>query len=138
MNSLGIVTRCKNDFAFVKIIRNSMCGDDCGSCNLCAKREIEVKALNTIGAEVGEKVELKMPEESGFLASLFTYGIPMIVLILGIIVGACIGKAEMFSIIALCVIAIWYFVLFFLEKNRKYSKMLTPEIEKIIKEQKDA
>ena len=115
-----------------------MCGEDCGSCNLCAKREIEVKVLNTIGAEVGEKVELKMPEESGFLASLFTYGIPMLVLIIGIIVGACIGKAEMFSIIALGVIGVWYFVLFFLEKNNKYSKMLTPEIEKIVKEQKDA
>jgi positive regulator of sigma E activity len=134
MNSLGIVTKCKNEFAFVKIIRNSMCGDDCGNCNLCAKKEIEIKALNTIGAKEGDKVELKMPEESGFLASLFTYGIPMLLLIAGIIGGAFVDKAELFSIVALIVIAIWYLVLFFLEKNKKYSKILTPEIEKILKE----
>ncbi len=137
MNSLGIVTKCINEFAFVKIIRNSMCGEDCGSCNLCAKREIEIKAINTPGAKVGETVELKMPEESGFSAALFAYGIPMFIIIAGIIIGACIDKTKMIAIASLCVSIMWYVILFLLEKNKNYSKMLTPEIDKIVKEKKD-
>ena len=134
MNKFGIVTKCEKDFAFVRITRDSMCGDNCGSCNLCGNKNIEIKAINSKGAKPGDRVEMNMPEQSGFSASLLAYGMPMLILIAGIIVGAVLGYAELFGVISLGVIALWYIFLMVLEKNKKYAQRLTPEIVKIVKE----
>lgn len=134
MTSFGIVKKAENGYATVKIKRNSMCSDDCGSCNLCGKRNIEIKAKNGIGARDGDKVEIKMPDQSGFLASLLAYGIPVLILLVAIIIGAVAGKVELAGAVALGVIVVWYVVLMLFEKNNKYSEKLTPVIIKIQEE----
>lgn len=138
MNSFGIVTKCENEFAFVKITRNSMCGESCESCNLCANKEIQIKAINSMGAKIGDRVEMEIPEKSGFSASFLAYGMPMLILIAGIIIGAVLGYAEIFGIISIGIIALWYVILILLEKNKKYAEGLTPEIIKIVKEEQNA
>ena len=137
MNNFGIVTKCEKEFAFVKIKRNSMCGDSCESCNLCANKEIEIKAINQVRAEVGDYVELKMPEERGFLAALLVYGTPMLLLMAGIIIGAYLNHVKIASLVALVVILVWYGGLAFLEKNKKYSEKLTPVIIAVTGETND-
>lgn len=134
MNKFGIVTKCHKDFAFVRITRDSMCGDNCGNCNLCANKEIEIKAINEAGASIGDRVEMEIPEEMGFSAAFLAYGAPMLILLLGIIVGA-ILKAEGIAVIASVVlIALWYVVLMIMEKNKKYSEKLTPIIVSVVGE----
>ena len=137
MNNYGIVTKCEKDFAFVKIKRSSMCGDSCESCNLCAKKEIEIKAINQANAKIGDEVELKMPEEKGFLAALLVYGTPMLLLLAGIIAGAYLNAVKLLSVIAVAVILVWYGILAVLEKNRKYSQNLTPVIIAVSGEKND-
>lgn len=128
MNNYGIVTKCEKEFAFVKIKRSSMCGENCESCNLCAKKEIEIKAINQADAKVGDDVELEMPEEKGFFAALLVYGTPMLLLLAGIIAGAYLNAVKLFSAIAIAVILVWYGILAVLEKNKNYSEKLTPII----------
>ena len=137
MNNYGTVTKCEKDFAFVKIKRSSMCGENCESCNLCAKKEIEIKAINQAQAKVGDNVELKMPEEKGFLAALLVYGTPVLLLLSGIIAGAYLNAVKLLSVIAVVVILVWYGILAVLEKNRKYSQNLTPIIIAVSGENND-
>ncbi len=132
MNSFGIVTRCEKEFAYVKIRRDSMCGENCGSCNMCANKEIEIKAVNEKGAKIGDRVEMEMPEKSGLSAALFAYGIPMLILILGIITGAVINMENIALLVTVMLIIIWYVALVLMEKNKRYSERLTPIITKII------
>ena len=137
MNNFGKVTKTDKEFAFVKIKRNSMCGDSCESCNLCANKEIEIKAINQANAGVGDFVELKMPEENGFFAALLVYGTPMLLLMAGIIIGAYLSCVKVASLVALGVVALWYGALAILEKNKKYSEKLTPLIIAITGEKND-
>ena len=138
MNKFGIVTKCEKDFAFVRITRDSMCGDNCGSCNLCGNKNIEIKAINSKGAKPSDRVEMDMPEKSGFSASFLAYGMPMLILIAGIIIGAVLGYAEIFGVISIGIIVLWYIILMVLEKNKKYAQGLTPEIIKIVRDGKKA
>ncbi len=128
MNKFGIVTKCEKEFAFVKITRDSMCGDNCESCNLCANKEIEIKAINKAGASVGDRVEMKMPEEMGFSAAFLVYGAPMLILLIGIIFGAVIKAEGIATVASVVLIALWYVGLMLMEKNKKYSEKLTPII----------
>ena len=136
MNKYGIVTKCDKEFVFVKIKRSSMCGENCESCNLCAKKEIEIKAINQAGAKLGDDVELKMPEERGIIAAFLVYGTPMLLLMAALTVGAYINLVKMASLVALVVILVWYGTLAVLEKNRKYSEKLTPVIIAVLRENK--
>ena len=128
MNKFGIVTKCEKEFAFVRITRDSMCGDNCESCNLCANKEIEIKAINKAGASVGDRVEMKMPEEMGFSAAFLAYGAPMLILLLGIIIGAIIKTEGIAVITSVAFIILWYVGLMLMEKSKKYSEKLTPII----------
>lgn len=138
MNSFGIVTKCDKEFAYVKIKRDSMCGESCGSCNMCANKEIEIKAVNEKGARVGDMIEMEMPEKSGFSAAFLAYGAPMLILILGILTGAGLNKESIALLVTAILIIMWYAVLMCMEKSKKYSSNLTPVIVKIIKEEKNA
>ena len=134
MNKYGIVTKCDKEFAFVRITRDSMCGDNCGNCNLCANKEIEIKAINEAGASAGDRGEMKMPEKTGFSAAFLVYGAPMLILLLGIIIGAIIKAEELSVIVSVVLIALWYVVLMIMEKNKKYSEKLTPIIVSVVGE----
>ena len=134
MNNIGIVTKCEKEFAFIKIKRDSMCGDNCGNCNLCANKNIEIKGINTANAKAGDKVEVKMPEKTGLSAAILAYGAPMFILVLGIALGAVFGEVNIAAVISVGVIILWYAILMVLEKNKRYSQKLIPVIIRIIEE----
>ena len=83
----GTVKRIKGDRAFVSIKRDSMCGDSCASCNLCAMKDTVLNVKNTKGAKVGDRVWVEM-ETGGLLAAFLVYGAPVIIILIGIIIAS--------------------------------------------------
>jgi sigma-E factor negative regulatory protein RseC len=86
----GIVLRIDSQMAWVKTVRSSAC-EDCsakGSCHaMGSSRDMEVKALNTTGARVGDRVVLSYETASFLKASFLIYVFPIILLIIGAALG---------------------------------------------------
>lgn len=74
--------------AKVYLIRHGACGDKCGGCSGgCATTGTYVEAINDIGAEAGQEVEIEMKTQVFMNAILLNYGLPLIMLIIGMFAG---------------------------------------------------
>ena len=86
----GIVLRTDSGAAWVKTVRSSAC-EGCtakGSCNsMGGGKEMEVKALNTAGARVGDQIVLSFETASLLKATFLIYVFPIILLIVGAALG---------------------------------------------------
>ena len=112
----GTVKRIKGDRAFVSIKRDSMCGDSCASCNLCAMKDTVINVKNTACAKSGDRVWVEM-ESGGLLAAFLVYGAPIIIILIGVIISAMLSLEG--GITALGIIAavfLWYVVVKIAEK----------------------
>lgn len=78
MEQRGIVIKTEVGQALVKITRAAACGEACGSCNLCEKREIERWVLNPLGAEKGDKVRLVQDSKGLLIMAFVAYILPVI------------------------------------------------------------
>ncbi len=86
----GVVVRVDGDDAWVKTVR----GDACESCSSKAAchtmgggREMEVSALNPIGARVGDRVVLKMDTLPFLKGTFLVYMFPILLLVGGAAIG---------------------------------------------------
>lgn len=87
MREVGIVKKEQGKRAQVSIQRHVACGD-CGACHVGRdKMTMEATALNEIGAKEGELVEVEMQFANVMKASMIAYGIPLMVFILGAVIG---------------------------------------------------
>lgn len=88
MREKALVTKLKdNNIAVVEVKRSTAC-ESCGACSV-GKDKLVVSAdvVNTIGAQVGDEVNVEM-EFSGVLsASLITYGTMFVAVMTGCILG---------------------------------------------------
>ena len=86
----GIVLRTDSQTAWVKTVRSTAC-EDCsarGSCHtMGGARDMEVKALNTAGARVGDRIVLSFETASLLKATFLIYLFPIILLIVGAALG---------------------------------------------------
>jgi sigma-E factor negative regulatory protein RseC len=86
----GIVLRTDSHTAWVKTVRSSAC-EGCsakGSCHTMGSgQDMEVKALNTAGAKVGDRIVLSFETPSLLKATFLIYVFPIILLIVGAALG---------------------------------------------------
>jgi len=98
----GFVVGLDGKYALVSSYRQSACGS-ChaqASCSTLSaglgNRENRIRALNPIGAEVGEQVVLEISEKSFLRASFLVYGMPVAALIgVGSLVRALMLNMDM-------------------------------------------
>src|SRR3989304_2983302 len=92
MEEIGIVKSVEGVTAKVTVAKKSVC-DKCtaGTC-LITGEGAEIAALNTAGAEAGQKVRVALKPFSYIKGSIIVYGVPA----LSLVVGAVLGK-EVFS-----------------------------------------
>ncbi len=122
----GILVENKGELSKVKIVRGSMCGESCGSCNLCGKRETFVFARNKAGAVKGDRVVLEMDSASGLKAAFLVYGMPLVILILGIVLIAVFNSDQIKGLLlVLFAIVLWFFVVKLIDKNMKPAAEIT-------------
>ena len=82
----GIVTRLQKDTAWVTTIRSSAC-EHCEGRDSCtvigSGKEMEVEAVNVVGAQVGDRVLVGMATANLVKASFLTYIFPILALMAG-------------------------------------------------------
>lgn len=86
----GIVIRTDSDSAWVKVSKTAACGScsvrsSCGV--LGGGKEMEVEAMNRLGARVDDRVVLSFETSSLLKASFLLYVVPIIALITGAVLG---------------------------------------------------
>lgn len=87
MQEYGVVLRTNGKLAEVGIRQQSACAK-CGKCELAHEsKDLTVSAVNQAGARTGETVCLEMGHRDVVTAGLLVYGLPLLTLFLGVIVG---------------------------------------------------
>lgn len=92
---MGVVIKTLGRFATVSIPKPKGVCEQCtmGTCNISSEGS-EIEAVNLAGASVGQKVKVSMKAFSYTKGSLIVYGLPVLALILGAIVGKALATAH--------------------------------------------
>lgn len=95
-NEEGVVIRVDASETWVKTIRSDAC-DSCASKGTChtlgGGRDMEVLAVNTIGARVGDRVILKMDTLPFLKGTFLVYMFPILLLVGGAALGEWISHS---------------------------------------------
>jgi sigma-E factor negative regulatory protein RseC len=138
----GIVLRTDaGGSAWVKTVRSSAC-EGCtarGSCHITeGGQDMEVKAINSVGASVGDRIVLNLETTSLLKATFLIYVFPIILLIAGAALGQALAPLIKFNPSALSVFLgfAFFFAGLFITKtraNRMAKKnAYQPKITKIL------
>ncbi|MBW2108705.1 MAG: SoxR reducing system RseC family protein [Deltaproteobacteria bacterium] len=92
----GVVKAIQGSMAVAMTTREEAC-KHCkarGSCEMLGGSgiDVEVRALNTVGAQVGDIVTISMKSSSVLKASFFIYMVPILALIIGMVAGFVLAK----------------------------------------------
>lgn len=99
MEQIGYVTEVQGDRVLVRVDRESACGGNCVSCKGCPTDAIIVECKHTEPLERGDRVRLLMQNKSFFKNMFLGYGLSVIVMILGAVLGYIMFKAELASVL---------------------------------------
>jgi sigma-E factor negative regulatory protein RseC len=137
----GIVLRIDADAAWVKTVRTSAC-EGCTAKETCHTTEdgqdMEVKAINSAGASVGDRIVLSFETASLLKATFLLYIFPIILLIAGAALGQALAPFIEFSPSAVSILLgfAFFFTALFIIKTRanKMAKKnaYQPKITKIL------
>lgn len=99
LNAVGEVVELTQNGAKVVFKRQKACGD-CRACASFGSDSALTEVENTLGARVGDRVEIALHASSVMKAGLIMYGIPLVALIAGVLIGSHIGDlaAALFGI----------------------------------------
>ncbi|MCQ2286594.1 MAG: SoxR reducing system RseC family protein [Bacteroidales bacterium] len=111
----GIVRQINEKKIFVEIVVSSACGGCAAKslCNISEKKNEIIEAQNYTGEtfQVGESVYLQMRQSLARKAVLLGYGLPFLVLIIGLFACYALTRIEWLSVIvALALTAIYYWL----------------------------
>ncbi len=94
MKQIGYVRDTINGMADVEVRRASACGDNCASCGGgCSVPVTRVRIKNSLGAEKGDLVEVKLQTKFVMQFAFIVYIIPLVMLIAGTAFGISIFKS---------------------------------------------
>lgn len=133
MTELGVVLKVKNDFAQVRVGRNSACAS-CGKCGMTEKQKhVDFYASNEVGAAVGDTVELDIPEGNSAKLALFAYFIPLVPALALLFLAISLKWADwLATLLFVAGLAVGFAVLAIIDKARKHKWMESPVITKIV------
>ncbi len=89
----GIVAEVEDGIAKVMILRKSAC-ESCAAAGVChpgSGDQSYMEATNPLGAKKGQKVKVVLAPQIYLKASIILYGVPMVALIAGAIIGKNLG-----------------------------------------------
>ncbi len=99
MRENGKVISTKNDRAEVEVAAKGEC-EHCsahGFCNWTGTSVRKVLAVNQVGAGVGDAVELEIGEGTGAKTNLLVFGIPVVLMFAGVLIGGLVLRKDMWS-----------------------------------------
>ncbi len=93
MLEAGDVVKLSGETAYVRFKRGSACGK-CSACGMLKDMsEHVIDVNNSVHAGVGDKVLVEFATKHGLASSAIAYIFPLIMLVLGVILGYIIGNA---------------------------------------------
>lgn len=112
----GIVRKIQEDHIWVEIVVSSACGGCAAKslCNITEKKNELVEARNISGEvlQIGELVQLQMKQNLARKAVLLGYGLPCVVLLLGLFGCYALTRIDWLSVLlALALTAVYYLVI---------------------------
>lgn len=141
MKREGKVTAVNGENASVFLMKHSACGD-CGACQMGEENmNIKIEALNSAFAAVGDSVMVDMETPNVLLAAFIAYGIPLIMLVLGIsgssFILKLLGIMDNIELYSLIIGAIFLVVTFLIirsnedkfKESNKYLSNITEIVE---------
>jgi sigma-E factor negative regulatory protein RseC len=99
MRETGKVVGTKNDRAEVEVAARGEC-EHCtahGICNWTGTSLRKVLAVNKAGAAAGDVVELETVEGTGAKSNLLVFGIPVVLMVAGVLIGGLMLRKDMWS-----------------------------------------
>ena len=84
---VGTVRKLENDYALVTIERQDMCGE-CHACEMLGEtKKCEIRCINRAQADVNDQVEIDLAKPTFLKASFIMYGVPLVGLLAGLLLG---------------------------------------------------
>ena len=99
MRETGKVVSTKNDRAEVEVAARGEC-EHCtahGICNWNGTSLRKVLAVNKAGAGTGDVVELETVEGTGAKSNLLVFGIPVVLMVTGVLIGGVLLRKDLWS-----------------------------------------
>lgn len=122
----GIVSAVRDDgTAEVNMIRTHDCGG-CKACIFATKGDITLPARNSLGARVGDRVEVSVPKGGtvGLAATGIALGIPLVLMIASVLICSFAKLEEWINlVVSFCVLALGFCAVFAVERIIRKSKM---------------
>lgn len=87
----GRVVKVEAGKAIIEIKKHSACGNCKANCAYMETGLRQIEAADPIGVKLFQTVEISIPEEAAFQASMVVFGIPLAALIAGVLIGNYIG-----------------------------------------------
>lgn len=137
----GVVKEVRGDKALVLMERREACAQ-CQAMGACrgieAGKEMEARAVNNLGAGVGDRVRVSMPDGALLKSSLILYLIPALGLVIGAFLGYYMGGSygwntdlsAMFC--ALLALGLSFLIVSSLNERWRQGQTHWPQIREII------
>lgn len=128
----GVVQQVCGTHVRVRIVQTSACAA-CGARGACNAGESKVKVVDVetpdaVLFKAGDRVRVVGSYGSGMKAVALSFGLPLLLLVAGIMVNRLIMDEATAVVIALAVLGVYYFVLWLL--RRRMAKEFVFSIEK--------
>lgn len=113
MKQTGIVFELNDDKAKIIVTRLAACGSSCESCSAhCGENKQEyINVKNDIGLKIGDRVEITTDSKAVLKYIALVYGLPLIFLISGVVIGMLLNLKEMYSLLVGFVFMIVSFII---------------------------
>lgn len=101
MEQVGYVAELCGDFVKVRVDRESACGGNCAGCHGCPQNAVLISCNNDLKNpfELGEKVRIVMPTGTFFSGMLKSYGVLVLAVLLGAVLGFSCTHLEGVSVL---------------------------------------
>lgn len=126
MQTTGTIIELNGETASVAFKRTKACGS-CDACMRMGSDESLIEIQNTLGAKVGDEVEIMLHGKNLMQASLIMYGAPACALVAGVFAGSFINDIAA-AAIGLGLAALTYVIIHMLEPKIQRMRQFKPRM----------
>ena len=139
----GVITKVYPTYALVMTTKSSAC-EACSSRDACQMmgggNQVEIKAINTANARLGDRVVISIKPSSLFKLTFLLYILPIIMLLFGAILGENMASSMDSSIQSAMLGFVFFFAslicIVFITRRLEKKKVYQPEIIRILPPEK--